>query len=398
MAVRGSGSVLRLFTTRAGAAALILSTLTACSPPPYDPAAAEVVVIGTFTKSENRFALTPRLEAVIDAAIATNAGEVAVLVMNSGRPVEVYRASLVVRRGGPEGDVENDPRLRERGTKAMKEALVATIANAADTSGELNAFGMYEVAAGISGPATVVFYSSFMQTTQPHAITDWEQVGRGAVEIAAEQGRVPILDDKRVINAGVGDTGGDQRRAQEHLLDRLVEQVQAFCEATQATSCETERAYGPVRGVASEVPVPIIPIPIEPVIFDPTEVTDGATVIFDQPSDLTFEPNSAALLPGAAEALAEIARALPEGAFVALAGHTATYGARESSLSLSLARCEAVRNEIIKYHPADQVSCRGVGFDEPIVDDIGPDGALIPEAAQRNRVVRFEVYRVEEGR
>lgn len=398
MAVRRSGSVLRLFATKAGVAALILSTLTACSPPPYDPATAEIVVIGTFTKSENRFALTSTLEAVIDAAIATNAGEVTVLVMNNGRPVEVYHASLVVRRGGPEGDVENDPRLREKGAKAMKEALVAAIATAADTSGELNAFGMYEVAAGISGPATVVLYSSFMQTTQPLAITNWEQVGPGAVEIAAGEGRVPTLDDKRVINTGVGDTGGDQLRAQEHLVERLFEQVQAFCQATDAPSCTTERAYGPVRGVASQVPVPIIPIPIEPVIFDPSEVTDGATVVFDQPSDLTFEPNSAALLPGAVESLAEIGRALPDNAFVGLTGHTATYGPRESSLSLSVSRCEAVRNEIIKYHAANRVSCRGVGFDEPIVDDVGPDGSLIPVAAQQNRVVRFEIYDAEEGR
>lgn len=103
---------------------------------------------------------------------------------------------------------------------------------------------------------------------------------------------------------------------------------------------------------------------------------------------IEFESGQAVIRPSGLQILDDMAAALLKvtGKKVEVIGHTDNTGLRESNLSLSLARAEAVRTYLAgkAIEPA-MISVSGQGPDRPVADNASADGRA------RNRRIEFRV-------
>ena len=139
--------------------------------------------------------------------------------------------------------------------------------------------------------------------------------------------------------------------------------------------------------VTTDVPVTAVAVPTVPP-FQPcgeTVLRDGDTVGF-LPDQAVFREPAAAR-----KTLQDLATLVINGRqLVELIGTTAKAGPAESyRIELSNRRAEAVKGVLVELGvPADRITTRGVGATWPgRVNDIAPDGSLIPTAAALNRSV-----------
>ena len=103
---------------------------------------------------------------------------------------------------------------------------------------------------------------------------------------------------------------------------------------------------------------------------------------------IEFESGKATLTPAGQAILDEMAVALQKvkGKKVEVIGHTDNVGLRESNLSLSQARAEAVRTYLArKGISPDMIGVSGQGPDRPVADNASADGRA------RNRRIEFRV-------
>jgi OmpA-OmpF porin, OOP family len=103
---------------------------------------------------------------------------------------------------------------------------------------------------------------------------------------------------------------------------------------------------------------------------------------------IEFESGQAVIRPSGLQILDEMAAALMKvkGKKVEVIGHTDNTGLRESNLSLSLARAEAVRTYLAgKAIDPAMISVSGQGPDRPVADNATADGRA------RNRRIEFRV-------
>jgi len=103
---------------------------------------------------------------------------------------------------------------------------------------------------------------------------------------------------------------------------------------------------------------------------------------------IEFESGQAVIRPSGLQILDEMAAALlkVQGKKVEVIGHTDNTGLRESNLSLSLARAEAVRTYLAaKAIDTALISVSGQGPDRPVADNASADGRA------RNRRIEFRV-------
>ncbi|GJI90022.1 OmpA family protein [Duganella hordei] len=103
---------------------------------------------------------------------------------------------------------------------------------------------------------------------------------------------------------------------------------------------------------------------------------------------IEFESGKAALTASGKGILDEMAAALQKvkGKKVEVIGHTDNVGLRESNLTLSLARAEAVRTYLAgKAIPSEMVTVSGQGPDRPVAENSNAEGRA------RNRRIEFRV-------
>lgn len=128
-----------------------------------------------------------------------------------------------------------------------------------------------------------------------------------------------------------------------------------------------------------------------------TVATVGAYITHNRMLSVGFLGDSAQYRdPAAADTtLKALAKAITDNDYrVELIGTTATSGSEKGRLALSTQRAEAVRQSLQQHGvPAGSfASVRGVGTKWPShVDDVGPDGTLLPGPAARNRSVVIRV-------
>lgn len=271
----------------------------------------------------------------------------------------------------------------------------AAVSSAAGSSGELDTAGLLHVAARLDGPVTAVIVSSGLQSAGPLAVGEigWDRIGSAAVvEEAARRELVPDLSDTVVIFSGLGDTAGPQGTLPAPLRARLVGFWLALCDRGGAVRCELDGAAAPGAAPNSAVPVRPVAVPAEAPLFLPAPVGPAAERI-ELGTDLAFAPDDATLLPAARAVLADYAARLRSAdVVIALVGHTASVPPSAGARALSVRRATAVRDVLVAGGvPADRVTATGVGYDDPLVADRDASGALIPEAAQRNRTVVLTV-------
>ncbi|MBD7918475.1 OmpA family protein [Cellulomonas sp. Sa3CUA2] len=107
-------------------------------------------------------------------------------------------------------------------------------------------------------------------------------------------------------------------------------------------------------------------------------------------SDLLFGFDSAALAPGADAALGELAAALPQGAAVAVDGHTDGLGGDEVNVPLSQARAQAVAGALAAARPDLVLTVTGHGSSVPVAEE-QVDGRDDPSGRALNRRVEVRV-------
>ncbi len=102
---------------------------------------------------------------------------------------------------------------------------------------------------------------------------------------------------------------------------------------------------------------------------------------------LLFEANSAEMLPESRQELEEVYRLLDRGRFpVEIGGHTALVGDAGAMYALSLARAEAIRDELVLMGiPPRRLTVQGYGAARPVADNDTEEGRAL------NRRVEFTV-------
>ena len=392
----------------AGVVGLLVCPLVACSSssgspesdgPPDGQPQARIVIGATATANEPAIGLGPELSMVWDAVQQGTVDLTAYVGSASDQPVVHKDVSVYYEPATKE--VDTDPvRLTDGYAKNMKPVREA-LAQGASTQPELDLLSLLGVMAQTPGPATLLVYSSGLQTTGLLDLRSWGS----DLDVAATIDRLPPdqlpdLTGKRVVFIGLGQVAGPQQRltpkmrtAVQDLWLRACRKAHGDCDPTVLQS-----TGGPPR---STLTVPTIPVPsLEPAtVWGDLDTAQETRVLL--PNGVFFKKNEPEFLPGAEQTLLEMAHFfLPDATSVPISatavGHTATYGSRETSIVLSLQRAHRVVNTLVSagVDPAVFTSIEGVGFDRPLMPDLDVNGRLIPEAAEQNRTVELTVTRV----
>ncbi|MCC2315787.1 OmpA family protein [Cellulomonas xiejunii] len=107
-------------------------------------------------------------------------------------------------------------------------------------------------------------------------------------------------------------------------------------------------------------------------------------------SDLLFGFDSAELAPGASAAIGELGAALPQGAAVAVDGHTDGLGGDGVNVPLSQARAQAVADALAAARPDLVLTVTGHGSANPVAEETS-DGRDDPSGRALNRRVEVRV-------
>lgn len=325
-----------------------------------------------------------------------------VLVASTQAAVANQASTLLVDTGGsphvsvvPLALTANNDAAREQEQAAkvveLQDAILATTATAeeADPLEALNLAADHLRSNG--GTGTIVLVDSGLQTTGALDYTKPGMLSATPGDVAASlkaSGHLPDLRGVTVLLVGIGSTAAPQEALDTATRHNVQEQWRAIAQAAGAT-CTSVDTTPTTNPAAAGLPT------VTPVVVPPVQ---AAIPTPDDPSELAlqFQSNSAQFVDpaGAEQSLAPLGTWLAQsGTQVLLTGTTASDGTEEGRAQLSLMRAEAVGAALVRLGAhAEQITTEGVGTDHPShVDDLGPDGELLPGPAARNRLVIVSV-------
>jgi OmpA-OmpF porin, OOP family len=364
-------------------ATLLVVLVSACQPP-----VKTVVAVGvTATANEPAIALTTKGKATLHEAITQ--GETRVVIFRSGSPMSVFDKDLTVRRGR---DQENNAQRVEDGFAAKLESVQSSLRTAADTTGQLDLFGLLVQLSHVSDARKLLLYSSGLQTTGMlnlvPAGSDFD-VDRTVAALPGQS--LPDLAGKKVVFAGLGQVAGPQRALPEEMRRNVERLWLGVCRKAGADECSIDPDPVAAGGPSGTKPVPTVAVPeVSSWVVPKGDGVKEVTI----PAAVFFLPNSADLQPGATDALRGLTGLFGRGTTATAVGHTATWGPLPGAQDLSLARSRRVVEALIGLGVARAVftSVTGVGFRPVVEPDIDARGQLIPAAAERNRVVVLTIH------
>jgi OOP family OmpA-OmpF porin len=358
-----------------------------------------MVLGATATANEPAVGLGPELSPVWDAVQKGTVDLTAFIGSASEQPVVHKDVSVYYDEATKE--VDTDPaRLAEGYAENMKPVREA-LARAASTQPVLDLLSLLAVMARTPGPATLLVYSSGLQTTGLLDLRGWGS----ELDVVATVDRLPLdqlpdLTGKRVVFIGLGQVAGPQHRLTEKMRTDVRDLWLRVCR-TAGGDCDPTvlpSTGGPPR---STVAVPTIPVPSLGPVTMWGDLDTGQETRILLPNGVFFRKNTAEFLPGAEQTLLGMVHYfLPDATSVpvraTVVGHTATHGSRETSITLSVQRAHRVVDTLVSagVDPTVFTSVEGVGFDRPLVPDLDGNGLLVPEAAEQNRTVELTVTRV----
>lgn len=330
---------------------------------------------------------TPVLGAVVNAAAAKESS--VVLLDTGGRPSAQPPISLELE--------SKNGAAREREAAEKARMLAQQMARVAATSPEANPLEALNLAAdsvrsaqGDAQGGTIVLVDSGLQTM---GALDYRQDGmmsaepQDVVKALQATGQLPDLTGMTVYLVGIGQTVEPQQALDAGARHNVQAQWRALTEAAGAACVDfddTPRNAPAPAGLPAVRPVPVAPVTPEiPLPGKPLHLR----IPFNPDSDEYVDPQ------GAADELRPTAEAMKRDGFaVTLTGTTATHGTEEGRKRLSQMRADRVKQTLVELgaDPA-KITTKGVGTDHPShVQDIGPDGQLIPAQAAQNRLVIVE--------
>jgi OOP family OmpA-OmpF porin len=237
---------------------------------------------------------------------------------------------------------------------------------------------------------TVVLVDSGLQTAGQLRFQDPGTFGADAnevVEYLSKRSLMPKLAGRSVVLVALGNTADPQQALDPSLRTKVTALWQTIVAAADASCVEILDTAASRTSVTTDVPVTAVAVPTVPP-FQPcgeTVLRDGDTVGF-LPDQAVFRDPAAAR-----KTLQDLASLVINGRQrVELIGTTAMAGPSEAGrIELSERRAAAVKDVLVELGvPGDRITTRGVGATWPDrVNDIAPDGSLIPTAAALNRSV-----------
>lgn len=194
---------------------------------------------------------------------------------------------------------------------------------------------------------------------------------------------------------------GEVASPQDELSRADVQNLKAMLEAVvtsaggtiEFSSAQLPAAQG--AGATSELPS-VTSCPVSEVArfsggtATATAAAAPAEFVFDETTDVRFEPDSATFADAdaARAAIEEVAAALSQsGTAVEVVGSCASVDDAASRAELAQARAEAVAAELVAAGVPEAQIARVTGVPEGFVVDRADDGSLIEEAAAQNRAV-----------
>ena len=237
---------------------------------------------------------------------------------------------------------------------------------------------------------TVIIVDSGLQTTGQVRFQDPGTFGadpKEVVDYLRKRSLMPKLVGRSVVLVGLGNTADPQQALDPSLRTKVTALWQTIVASADASCVEVIDTAASRTSVATDVPVTAVAVPTVPP-FQPcgeTVLRDGDTVGF-LPDQAVFRDPAAAR-----KTLQDLASLVISGRQrIELIGTTAKAGPSEQGrIELSLRRADAVKGVLVELGVAgDRITTRGVGATWPDrVNDIAPDGSLIPTAAALNRSV-----------
>jgi outer membrane protein OmpA-like peptidoglycan-associated protein len=381
----------RLGIAAAGVALAALPLLAACSDGGFAPGTVDLVCPPqpggpvTLAVGARANSSTPVLPpAIVDLMReAAKESQPISLVRVDGSPTVPFQGTF---RSDAANDVARNSEL-EQFISSIQTRVTALRPNAPEAD-VLAALG--EAARITPEGGTVVLLDSGLQTTGQIRYQDPGTFGADPQEFVAylqNRSLMPSLTNRAVVLVGLGNTAEPQAALDPSLRARVTALWQTVASSAGASCVEVLDTAASRASVNTDIPVTPVTLPtVAP--FQPcgdTVLRDGDTVGFLGDQAVFRDPAAAR------RTLQQLADLLIGGRqLVELIGTTATAGSDEAGrVRLSEKRAEAVKSVLVELGvPADRITTRGVGTSWPDrVNDIAPDGSLIPWAAALNRSV-----------
>jgi len=303
--------------------------------------------------------------------------------------VRVDGSPTVAFQGTFRTDAANDV-ARDNELQAFITATTGHVASLQPKTAEADVLAALSEAARITPEGgTVVLIDSGLQTTGQIRFQDAGAFGANPdefVQYLQTRSLMPRLTNRAVVLVGLGNTAEPQAALDPSQRSSVTSLWQTVATAGGATCVQVVDTAASRTSVTTDVPVTPVTLPTVPP-FQPC----GETILTDDM--VGFLPDQAVFRDPAAarNTLQDLANVIVNGRQqVELIGTTATAGPSEAGrVELSKRRAEAVKTVLVELGiAADRISTVGAGTSWPgRVNDIAPDGSLIPTAAAQNRAV-----------
>ncbi|MEU7832594.1 MULTISPECIES: OmpA family protein [unclassified Nonomuraea] len=254
---------------------------------------------------------------------------------------------------------------------------------------EVNVLSALSRAARSTEPGgNVVLIDPGLQTTKP--LDFREVIDAEPSEVVAhlrKQQLIPDLTGRKVLLSGLGDTASPQPKPDSRLYQNIIAIWKAIAQAGGAACVAIDGKPNDQAAPTGVPAVSVVPLPSVPDTFtacSQADLSDGNHVGFLQGRSEFREPAEAR------KTLTNLASTIRKDDLrVKLIGNTSSEGSQEHNLRLSKERANAVKQELIKLGvSAESITAEGHGEKgQNRIDDVAPDGTLLPGPAARNRKV-----------
>ncbi|WP_188191199.1 OmpA family protein [Nonomuraea sp. SYSU D8015] len=374
-------------------AALLGLSLTACAEGGEGPSTSKLASLGCGMSGDGPLALAvgshanapaPAIEPALVELMkqSAQAGHRISLVRIDGAPAVVFDAPF-------KSDAGNDVAL-EKDVNSYLTAVEQKIkGDIRAKAPEVDVLTAFTLAARSTEPGgNIVLIDPGLQTTTPldfREVIDAEPAD--VVAYLRKQELIPDLTGRKVLLSGLGDTASPQPEPDLRLRRNIVAIWKEIAQAGGAACVAVDGKPNDQAAPTGAPPVSVVPLPSVRDTFSAcgeADLSDGNHVGFVRGTSKFRD------VAGARKTLANLADTIRKDDLrVKLIGSTSSEGTREGNLRLSRERAQAVKRELVLLGvPRGSITAEGHGAQWPgRVDDLAPDGTLLPGPAARNRKV-----------
>lgn len=339
---------------------VVFSTLTVgCGPEPIPPHTT-FLIGATATANEPAVDMHDDNLKVVRDAVGRGTADVLGFV-GSATDQPVVRKDVSVYYDESTKELETDQGRLDTGYQDHMAPVREKMAASASTQSQLDLLALLGDMAHTTGPATMLVYSSGLQTTGLLDLRGWgSDLNVDATVEGLPQNKLPDLTGKHVIFIGLGQVAGPQQQLPPEMYSAVQDLWIKVCRKAHG-DCEplVQRSSG--GPPLSKVQVPVIPVPSHPTVTVFGDPAAGQTVRILLPNGVFFHKESADFLPGADQALRSMTQYFRSDATTVArsataVGHTAKSGPHDGAIDLSKKRACRVVDALAAEESTDRCS------------------------------------------